>query len=347
MYKGKVMMEKLYNLVREFKSRFLLITASSAIIALCDTGFGLLSRYAIDEYAVTSHLDNLWIFITGYIVVLAVKTSARLGLSGYCWRTEIMLGNFLKKKIFKHVQTLPASFFDRNPVGQMISTIFPDTGNLGDQVGVILFEIPFALFYTVFITIAMLVLNAQIAIPVLISLPIVLMVCYLLQKTVYRHSGAVRELNGETAEVMNENISGILTVKTLQAENWAEARYRNVSKKLFEKTVSSDLFSAIARPFALSTGAIITGIVLWKGGGNVLAGLMTPGTLVLFIQYILTLYVSVSSLAAMLVGMQSARASAQRVLNLLDQKPDDIEISRGCSRSETGSQICLRGGHGL
>ena len=315
-------MYQIYQLVRHLKGRFIIIGIIPFIAALGDLGYGLLSRWAVDNYAVTGNLDRFWVFLLLCAALLTLQGIVRFTFSGYCWRTEILVGNHLSKTIFNHAQTLPASYFDKQTVGQLLATVFPDAGNLGDQVGLLLWEIPMRIAKILFVVVIMFIFYTPLAGAMLLCVALILTVSYFFQKSVYQHSKEFSRIRGDVMEVMNESISGAFAIKTASAEDWAVKRFEKNADRLRRRVISVGLFSGAVQPLVLSVGAVIMGIILWHGGGQVWAGNMTPGTLVMFIQYAALLVTPAASLSELLVNLQSARASADRVINLLNEPPD-------------------------
>lgn len=118
---------------------------------------------------------------------------------------------------------------------------------------------------------------------------------------------------------------GAMTTKTLVREEASAAEFRELTGAMRTASIRSALLSALFMPLVMALGSICTALALSRGGSLVFAGAMGFGTLAAFISYTTQLFDPIQQLARILAEMQSAQASAERVIDLLDTQPDIVD----------------------
>ena len=138
------------------------------------------------------------------------------------------------------------------------------------------------------------------------------------QKKILKYQRRVRKTNSRITGSFNEGIMGAMTTKTLVREEANYGEFRELTGEMRKASVRAAVLSAIFMPIVMSLGSIGTGLALYRGGYGVLAGTLTIGTLSAFISYTMNFFEPVQQLAGILAELQSAQASAERVISLID-----------------------------
>jgi ATP-binding cassette subfamily B protein len=168
----------------------------------------------------------------------------------------------------------------------------------------------------------MLVLNARLALIALSVVPILVVASMYFQKRILESHRDVRKTNSKISGAYNEGIMGAKTTKTLVREEANLREFSSLTARMRSSSVRTAVFSSLYLPIVLSLGSIGTGLVLWRGGESVAVGAMSYGTHVAFLAYTVQFFEPVRELARVLAELQSAQASAERVLSMIETEPE-------------------------
>lgn len=192
-----------------------------------------------------------------------------------------------------------------------------------------------ALSYIIGVMVVLLSLNWRLALLVLVVVPPLALLCLIFQRRILKHQRVVRKTNSRITSGFNEGIMGAMTTKTLVREKQNYDEFTQITGEMKRSSIKSAVLSYIFMPLVMMLGSIGTAIALYKGGQAVLLnnigeatifGVIGFGTLSAFISYTMQFFDPIQSLARILAEFQSAQASAERVISLIDT-PCDIEDS--------------------
>lgn len=282
----------------------------------------LMTRYAIDHYVVGKSTDTLGWFIAAYALLLLLEfaTSYRfLQLSG---QIEWGVNYDIRAKGFRKLQELPFSYYDRMPVGNLLTRVTSDTAQIGEALGWGLVDFVWAIFFLVTSFVSMILLNWQLALAAFFTLPVLTLVSLYFQKKMITNQRKIRHTNSMITAAFNEGIMGAKTTKTLVREEMNFEEFQELTVQMHRRSVRAVLISALFFPIVSSVGAIATAYVLTEGAGLVLTGAMSLGTIAAFVSYITDFFYPVQNIASTFSEFQRRQAAAERVLTLLDTEPD-------------------------
>ncbi|MFQ5632476.1 MAG: ABC transporter ATP-binding protein, partial [bacterium] len=228
----------------------------------------------------------------------------------------------LRRKIFSHLQHLPLSFFNRNPVGKIMTRVTTDVEALNQLFTsgmVAIFGDILMLFGIIGI---MLYMNWKLTLVTMAVLPFLFAVTIAFKVKVRSAFRTIRAKIAKINAYLQENISGMTVVQLFnrEAKNYDEFDYLNRDHlDAFLKTI---FYFAIFYPLVNILGALSTALVIWYGGLKILAGELTFGALVAFIQYAIMFYRPISDLSEKFNILQAAMAASERIFGILDEKPE-------------------------
>jgi ATP-binding cassette subfamily B protein len=228
----------------------------------------------------------------------------------------------LRLALFRHLQRLPLAFFDRNPVGRLMTRVTNDVEVLNELVtsGVAaLFADVFAL---VGILIAMWRLNAELLGVAFSTLPLIFLVTLTFRVKVRRTFRDVRTRLARMNTFLNENLTGMGTVQLLNREARNHEEFRTINAAHRDANLQANFYHAIFFPALELVSALALSLIVWYGGRQVMWTGITLGTLVAFIQYTQRFFRPISDLSEKYNILQQAMASSERVFDLLDTPPD-------------------------
>ena len=284
------------------------------------SGFSLLLKNAADWFGFGDTPASGVIFIAIVFLIANVAGFAVQYAQAVVMQT---MGQYimydLRKEIFAHLQRLPIQFFDRNPVGRLMTRLTTDVDALNEMftAGVIaVFGDVAMVFYIVGY---MFKVNWELS---LISFSILPLLAGL---TIWFRLGArsaFREVRVRIARInafLQEHITGMTVVQLFNREEKEMSRFRRINHAHRKANIDTIFFYAVFYPAVEIIGAIGVGLIIWNGGGQVIQGIATIGTLIAFVQLARSFYEPISDISEKYNILQSAMASSERIFKLLDE----------------------------
>lgn len=231
----------------------------------------------------------------------------------------------LRMRAFSHLQGLQVSFFDKNPVGRLVTRLTNDIQNVHEMFTSVLINLLKDVLLVIGIIILLIQLHRELALVSFSVIPLIFATTLFFSR---RARDAFRDIRLKIAQMnsfFNENFSGIKLVQLFRRENENRRRFGKINDGYYTANMRQISIYAFFVPLVeiLSSGAI--GLVLWYGGGKVVQEMITLGVLVAFLSYIRMFFQPIRDLSEKYNILQSAMASLERIFSLLDQEPARIE----------------------
>jgi len=257
--------------------------------------------------------------------------------------TGLMIMHDLRMKLFVHIQNLAIAFFTRNPVGRLVTRATNDIQNMHELFTSVISMIFKDLFLLCGIAVVMLVINWKLALVSFIVLPLVLYASINFSR---RARNIFRELRIKVAQIntrFSETIGGIRVVQLFQQE-WNNYRnFEELNHANYQAGMKQIHVLAIFMPLIEVLAVVAVALVIFYGGGRVLAGSLSLGALVAFISYIRMFFRPIRDLAEKYNILQNAMSSAERIFLILDSREQLIHPATpsptGASRLERIEEI--------
>lgn len=314
--------KRLLGILGEMKKDIILMSITMILVAAADAGYTLLTAYAIDNFIANRSMDGLWIYAIVLLVFMVLFAVLTRYFIYYAGQTEIGLSFHVRERAFKKLQDLSLSYFDKNPIGWLLSRIISDVNRLSEVVAWGIVDFVWSGFSIVFMVIAMFLLNWQLAIIALLVIPPLAIISYFFQKRILDAQRKVRWQNSRLTAAINEGISGARTTKTLLREEESLNEYKEIAGSFRSYSIRALRLSALYMPIVSIMGGAGAALVLWQGGDRLSLGIIELGTLYAFVMYITRIFDPIRQIARVLSDFQSAQAAAERVLDLLVEEPD-------------------------
>lgn len=319
---GKAYDARLMARVLQYLRPYWKLIAVAFTFLMLQTATQLLGPYitkiAIDRYIATKDMHGLDLMALAYLgvvicgfIVLFIQTYT----TEYTGQRAM---HDLRMEIFSHLQNQDLAYFDRNPVGRLMTRTINDVETLNElfSTGVVGLMGDVSIVFG--IAIMMLWLDWQLAIVCLAAFPVILYVSRFYRRRareVYRES---RLILGRLNAGLQENIAGVATVQAFGQEEKMYRRFQKVNFSYRDVLLRSIRYNAVFFPVIEVFSAISIGLLLWYGSNQILANAVQAGVLVAFIQYIQRMYQPIRDLAEKYNIMQAAMASSERIFALLD-----------------------------
>ena len=321
---------KLLKIAKPFHKNLWCIVLMMAMSAMIDVALPMMNAYAIDNFIAKHVSDGLVLFAAVYVLLLGIQVGTIYGFIRQSGYVETGVCYLIRKLGFQKLQELPFSYYDRMPVGYLMSRLTNDTQRLGDTVGWSLVDLCWGAVFLVACSVQMFALNWRLSLVVLLVLPPLAVISWKFQKGILNAYRQVRKRNSQITAGFNEGINGAKTTKTLVRENMNVEEFNEVAGQMRDASVRAATLSALFLPIVVSLGSLATAYVLWQGGNEVLASAvaetgMTIGTLQVFVNYTVQFFQPVRDIARIFAEMQSSQAAAERVISLLETEPDIVD----------------------
>jgi ATP-binding cassette subfamily B multidrug efflux pump len=226
----------------------------------------------------------------------------------------------LRMKVFSHLQNLPVSFFDRNPVGRLVTRLTNDVQNVHEMFTSVLVNLFRDVILLVGIVVILLHLHRGMALISFSVLPLIFITTLFFSR---RARDAFREIRFKIAQMnafLQENFAGIRVVQLFRREEENGRRFQKINEAHYQANMRQISIYAFFVPLVeiLSSGA--TGLLIWYGGGRVIQEAISLGVLVAFLSYIRMFFQPIRDLSEKYNILQSAMASLERIFGLLDRE---------------------------
>jgi ATP-binding cassette subfamily B multidrug efflux pump len=319
---GKAYDARLMARILRYLRPYWKLLAVSFTFLLLHTGTQLLGPYitkiAIDRYITRGDINGLDLMVWTYLGVVVLGF---IFLFVQTYTTEFTgqrAMHDLRMHVFSHLQRQDMAYFDRNPVGRLMTRTINDVETLNElfSTGVVgLLEDGCTVFG---IAAAMLWLDWKLALVCLTAFPVILYISRFYRqraRDVYRESRLIlARLNAG----LQENIAGVATIQAFGQDEKMYRRFREINLSYRNVLLRSVRYNAVFFPIIEVFSALTIGLLLWYGGRQILAHTIQAGVIVAFIQYIQRMYQPIRDLAEKYNIMQAAMASSERIFTLLD-----------------------------
>jgi ATP-binding cassette, subfamily B, multidrug efflux pump len=248
------------------------------------------------------------VFVLGYLWIYLLQTAGQ----------KIVFN--IRKDLFNHVEGLSLSFFDKNPVGRLVTRVTNDVEALNEMYTGVLVYIFKDIFIIVGILIAMLSLNVKLALVILSSVPFVVAGALIFKK---HDREAYRDVRMKLAKInssLSENISGVKTVQIYHKEDKMFNKFDDINKSYFQASMKQLTIFALFRPAVDLLSTLTLAGLLWFGGRKVLNQEIPVGVLFAFVSYLMQFFQPIFDLTEKYDILQSSMASAERIFMLMDNK---------------------------
>ncbi len=243
----------------------------------------------------------------------------------------------LRMQLFEHLQNLGIKFFDRNPIGRLITRVTNDIEVLNEMFSSGIVMVFSDVFTIIGILYFMFSMNWQLALISLAVLPLLFYGTFLFRK---KAREAYREVRIQIARInafMQEHITGMTVDQVFNRERKAFGKFEGINAAHRDANIKSIFYYALFYPGVDLIGAIAVGLIIWYAGREALGGAVTIGTVMAFLQFNEMFWRPIRDLSEKYNIMQTAMASSERVFRLLDdrtqvndpEKPVGIGVIRG------------------
>jgi ATP-binding cassette subfamily B protein/subfamily B ATP-binding cassette protein MsbA len=232
----------------------------------------------------------------------------------------------LRRDIFSHLSHMPLSFFDKNPVGRLVTRVTNDVRTMDEMLSNGLIQLIQEFLVLAGILVMMVVIDWRLALATFTILPVV----YVLFSIFIKKSRIIyREVRRKVAAInatISESISGVKIIQLFNQYQQKVDEFANINREYFEASMTQLKIFATFRPLINSMRRIAVAIVLWYGGAQILDDKISLGVFILFLSYIDRFFEPINHLSEKFNILQAAMSGAERIFDLMDKEQDNYRV---------------------
>jgi ATP-binding cassette subfamily B protein len=301
-----------------------LVVASAVLfpaIAAVELAQPYLIKIAIDDHILRADWPGLSRVALLFLASLVVLYGLRAGQSYVTHVTGQRVMHDLRRELFAHLQRLDARFYDTNAVGRLMTRVLYDVEAISEMFSSGLVSILGDVVTLTGVIVIMLGMEWRLALVTFSMVPVLFAVAAYFRA---RARGAYREVRTRLARLnafLQESLQGMSVIQAFAREQQELGTFRRLNADYRRALFRSTTYDASLYASVEAIGSAAVGLLLWYGGGEILAGALTFGALVAFIEYTNRFFLPIRDLGAKYAVMQAAMASAERIFGLLDVEP--------------------------
>jgi len=312
------LMRRLLGYLRPHRVAVVLAFGAVLGASVVDLAQPWLLQQAIDRYIATGDEAGLGRLALGYLLLLVAGFGCEYGQTYILQNTGQHIMHRIRRQVYGHLQRLDLAFYDRTPVGRMMTRVTTDVDALNDLFASGMITVFGDIFVLVGIMGVMLWMDWRLALIAFVVLPGIAVATAWFR----RHArAAYRQVRGLIARVnafLQEHITGMSTVQLFRQEARTAAGFDDINAAHRDANVASIFYYAVFYPVIELLAALSMAFLIWFGGVRALEGTVSLGVLVAFLQYARRFFQPISDLSEKFNILQAAMAASERIFGLLD-----------------------------
>lgn len=339
--------KKLIKYVGPYWKYFLLSLTLILVVSAAQLARPYIVKIVIDDYirkglsgALTANQCEAGIKFLGliYLVLMLIEFILSYFQTYILERTAKKIIMNLRQQVFSHIQKLPISYFDKNPIGKIVTRVTNDTDSLNDMFTDVVIGFLQNVFIMIGIVLVMISLDLKLTVICLLVTPLMFGVTLLFKKRARRIFGEIRNKLSSINGFLSEHISGMKIIQIFNMENKKYNEFQNINEEYYNANLKQIILFGVFRPFMDVVKTLSLALILFYGGTRLIKGTIEVGTLYAFINYINRLFQPIIELTDQYNTYQSSMVSSERIFGILDEKIED-QHSDGCNLNKAKGEI--------
>jgi ATP-binding cassette, subfamily B, multidrug efflux pump len=317
------LMLRLWGYVRPYRRTFLLSLVCLLVSSLALLAQPYLLKIAIDRYMGAKNLAGLSGMALLFVAAALVELAAFYGNYYLTMLVAQRALSDLRVEVFAHLQRLPIAYFDRNPVGRLVTRMTTDVDVMNEMFAAGALTIAMDCLTLAGIVAILFHLHVKLAFVTLSLMPVMALAINFFRIRARQSYRLIRERIARINAFLQEHISGMAIVQLFgrEARTFREFDQLNDSHRVANHM--SNVYEASLFSLVEAVSSISIALTVWYASGRIVAGAIAFGTLVAFVEYIQKFFIPIRDFSSKYAVMQSAMAAAERVFQLLDTKPPE------------------------
>lgn len=318
-------LKRLFQFAKPYMKKFYLLVFLTLFLALLTPIRPVIVQKAIDEFVPAGDYPGL-VFMMGilvvHLIVLAIAQYSHTYLSG--WFGQVIIRD-IRTKLYKHLLTLKLKFFDKTPIGRLVTRNVSDIETLANVFSEGIAALIGDLLQLVFLMGFMLYIDWRLTLVSLSTLPLLIFSTYVFKEKIKVTFNQVRNAVSNLNSFVQEHVTGMNIVQIFNAEEREYDKFKEINAKHRKAHIRSVLYYAIYFPVAEIIQAVAIGMAVWYGARGILIDANAgPGTIIAFIMYIQMFFRPIRMIADRFNTLQMGIVSSNRIFDLMDSD-DNID----------------------
>ena len=313
------LMRRLWAYIRPWRGRFWAAMLCLPLTSACSLAQPYLLKVAIDQFIAQGDSGGLFRISVLYGLAMLVEFGF-LYLQYYLMMSVAQRTlAALRVDLVAHLQELPARFFDRNPVGRLVTRLTTDVDVINEMFAAGALTILMDVATLFGIVAIMLVIDWHLALVTLAVAPAVALAVNFFRTRARENYREIRDRLARLNANLQESLAGMTVIQLFARERQSQRRFDQLNDEFRRVSHTSNQYEAALFSIVEAISSIAIAVIIWYGGYEILAGALAFGTLVAFIEYMQRFFVPIRDFSTKYAVMQSAMSSAERIFELLDQ----------------------------
>jgi ATP-binding cassette subfamily B multidrug efflux pump len=314
------LMRRLLGFIKPYKKYVIFAIVLNIFVAILSAIGPMFTKIAVDDYIKKSDYNGLLTISLVLFGSLILQATIQYFLSYFTQYIGQKALFDMRTKIFNHIQTLALKFFDKTPIGRLVTRATNDVEALGElfSSGIVM------VFYDVFVIVSILAfmffMDVSLSLVTLTVLPVLIYGTFLFRRKARESYRDVRLYLARLNSYMQEHVTGMSVVQIFNKQNDEFKKFSKINDDYKKTNIKSIFYYAVFYPGVELLSAIAVGLIIWYGGGEVIQKSLTIGVLFAFIQYTEMFFRPIRDLSEKYNIMQTAMASSERIFKLMDNK---------------------------
>ncbi|KIO74947.1 antibiotic ABC transporter ATP-binding protein [Pedobacter lusitanus] len=316
------LLKRVFQYVKPYRSIFIWSVVLTILLALIAPVRPFLIKYTLDNYILKGQYNGLVMMTMVMLFLLVVQSVIQYShtlLTNTLGQSAI---RDLRINVFNHITKLRLQYFDKTPIGQLITRTVSDLETISDIFSEGLIVIIGDILQVIAIIAVMFYADWELTVIVLLPMPLLIMATSIFQKSI---KSAFQEIRTEVANLntyLQEHITGISIIQYFAREEQEYRKFKKINARYRDANIRSNWYYSIFFPVVEIISAMSLGLLVWYGAKSILAKPLdvTPGTIAEFILYISMLFRPIRELADKFNTLQMGMVGAERVFKVLDTR---------------------------
>ena len=312
------LLRRVFRYVTPYRSIFAWSIILTILLAVLAPLRPWLIQFTLDKYILENDSRGLADMSLLMVALLLLQTGVQYF---HTFFTNVLGQSVIKDlrvHVFNHISSLKLKYFDRTPIGQLITRTVSDLETIADIFSEGLIVIVGDILQVVAIITVMLYTDWKLTVVVLIPMPLLMMASYVFKEAIKSAFQDVRTQVANLNTFLQEHITGIRIIQYFARENQEMRKFKRINAKHRDAHIRSNWYYSIFFPVVEIISAVSIGLLVWYGSRSILSNEISPGVVVSFIMYIYMLFRPIRELADKFNTLQMGMVGAERIFNVLD-----------------------------
>jgi ATP-binding cassette subfamily B protein len=317
-YDARVM-RRLWAYIRPYRGLFWAAMICLPLTSVCSLAQPYLLKVSIDRYMAQG--DRAGVLRSGGLYGIAMLAEFGFLYLQYYLMMLVAQKSLadLRLDLVEHLQELPARFFDRNPVGRLVTRLTTDVDVINEMFAAGALTILMDVATLLGIIAIMLTIDWRLALVTLGLVPVLALSVNYFRVTARRNYRLIRDRLARLNAYLQEAMTGMTVIQLFARERHSQDRFDALNDEFRRANHATNFYEAALFSIVEAISSMSLAVIVWYGGGEIVAGALAFGTLVAFIEYMQRFFVPVRDFSTKYAVMQSAMSSSERIFELLDQ----------------------------